>query len=329
MSEVMKVCNTSEYNNFLKQRGQVFRIFISAKDRWFAKGIKEKKKVGTPFVYSDDLILHMHSVRYLFKLSLREVAGLFEEMVKEFYKDSVYTVPHYSIVCRRLKALDIPIHDHRHNQNTEAVNICIDSTGINIYNTGGGHSKENACSRRYKRYDQVRKLHVALNHETGNVEQLTMTSGTKADHITGTALIEQLPNTVQKIYADRAYDRKSVRKACAKKNILQVIPATRPAVIRKPRHNDPPNLFDDRNEMISLRRQHAKDKDADLVWKQKHQYGNRAHVEGFFSRFKRKFGFHFVSKSEINRAQELKIKTKILNDFNQLGRAQYKYKKVA
>ena len=326
MSEVMKVCNTPEYNKFLKQRGEVFHIFIAAKDHWFAKDTQNKDKVGAPFTYSDDLILHMHIVRYLFTLSFRAVTGLFDEMVKKFYRDTYYSVPHYSIICRRLQALDIPIQDHRKNESTEPVHICIDSTGINIYNTGGGHSKENAGSRQYKRYEQVRKMHVALDHETGNVEHLIMTHGTKADHITGTTVIEQLPDSVQRVYADRAYDRKSIRKACAKKNIKQVIPATQPAVIRKPRHNDPPNLFDDRNEMIRLRRQHTHttNKDADKTWKKKQQYGNRAHVEGFFSRLKRQFGFHFVSKSEINRAQELKIKTKILNDFNQLGRAQYK-----
>jgi len=323
MPEKMRVCNTSQYNTSLKGRGHVFDHFTEIKESWFEPELRLIQQMGAPPVYSDALILKIHIVRYLFGLSLRAVTGLFEDMVQNFYKDPTYTVPHYSVICRRLKKLKVPIKDHRKDKKDGPIEICIDSSGINIYSTGGGHSKENAEARQHKGLDQVRKMHVALDAESGDVEDLIMTKGTKADHKIGAILIENLPESVENGYADAAYDRKPFRKACALKNIKQIIPAIQKAIIRKPGQNDPSHIFDERNESIRLRRQYSTPKEGDTAWRKQNKYGNRAHVEAFFGRFKRRFSFYFVSRSDVNRAQELRIKTRILNDFNKLGRAQY------
>lgn len=47
--------------------------------------------------------------------------------------------------------------------NMEDIEIAIDSTGISIYNNTPGHSKENSTDRKYRGYEQTRKLHVMLN----------------------------------------------------------------------------------------------------------------------------------------------------------------------
>ncbi|BET31306.1 hypothetical protein wKueTS_02820 [Wolbachia pipientis] len=47
--------------------------------------------------------------------------------------------------------------------NMEDIEIAIDSTGISIYNNTPGHSKENSEDRKYRSYEQTRKLHVMLN----------------------------------------------------------------------------------------------------------------------------------------------------------------------
>ncbi len=327
MPQKMKVCNTRQYNTYLKQRARIFGLLEIAKKQWYTEELSPLGQVGAPFVYSDDLILIIQTIRYLFSLSLREVAGFFEDMVEHHYKNFEYKVPHYSVLCRRLKQLNIPIKDHRERGGNGPIEICADSSGINIYNTGGGHSKENGGSRRHRGFDQTRKLHIVLDPETGDVENLLMTDGTATDYEAGAVLIEDLPDTVEKYFADGAYDKKPLRKALAKKNIKQVIPPMRSAIVRKPRHQDPPNTFDDRNTAIRLRRTYSSYEEGHKAWKEKEKYGTRSHVEGFFSRFKRRFGFHFVSKNEQNRAQELRLKVKILNDFNKIGRP--KFEKVA
>ncbi|WP_375316338.1 hypothetical protein [Wolbachia endosymbiont (group A) of Colletes cunicularius] len=45
----------------------------------------------------------------------------------------------------------------------EDIEIAIDSTSISIYNNTSGHSKENSENRKYRSYEQVKKLHVMLN----------------------------------------------------------------------------------------------------------------------------------------------------------------------
>ncbi|WP_374698227.1 hypothetical protein [Wolbachia endosymbiont (group B) of Limnophora tigrina] len=49
------------------------------------------------------------------------------------------------------------------------------------------------------------------------------------------------------------------------------------------------------------------------------KYGLRSHVETFFFRFKRIFGFSFKNKSEINREKELLIKCYLMNKFTAIG----------
>lgn len=325
MPQKMKVCNTAQYNTFLKQRGHISGLIQEALENWYAHPL-DSHQVGAPPTYTDKVFLMLATVRYLFKLSFRGTVGFMEDLLQNVYKLPHVTVPHYSVFCNRLKALNIPIRDHRTDKKGP-VEICIDSSGINIYNTGGGHSKENGEKRKHKHHDQVRKLHVALDPETGNVEELIMTTGKKADHASGAQLVETLPETVTCCYADGAYDKKPFRKACAQKNIKQIVPPIKTGVLRKPTKNDPSNVFEDRNAAIRLRRSYASYEEGHEAWKRQEGYGRRAHVEGFFSRFKRQFGFHFASKSEENRAQELRIKTKILNDFTKLGRA--RYEKVA
>nr|WP_261983814.1 hypothetical protein [Wolbachia pipientis] len=57
----------------------------------------------------------------------------------------------------------------------------------------------------------------------------------------------------------------------------------------------------ERNAAIRL----IKSYDCIKKWKEKVNYGKRAHIEGFFSRLKQIFGFSFRNKSEINREKEL------------------------
>lgn len=137
MPQKMKVCNTSQYNMYLKQRGKIFGLLNIAKTLWFAPQLQPLGQVGAPVVYSDDLILIMQTIRYLFKMSLRSVTGFFEDAVTHYFNDPDYTVPDYSVLSRRLQQLDIPLKDHREKDKNGPIEISIDSSGINIYNTGG------------------------------------------------------------------------------------------------------------------------------------------------------------------------------------------------
>ncbi len=54
-------------------------------------------------------------------------------------------------------------------------------------------------------------------------------------------------------------------------------------------------------------------------WKMMMKYGLRSHIEGFFFRFKKTFGFSLKNKSEMNREKELLIKCHLMNRFTEIG----------
>ncbi|WP_341818788.1 hypothetical protein [Wolbachia endosymbiont (group B) of Ennomos erosarius] len=75
----------------------------------------------------------------------------------------------YSQASRRFKKLNIKINDCRVDKsNMENIEIIIDSTSISIYSNTPGHSKENSADRKYRSYEQVRKLHyMQIGHTIG------------------------------------------------------------------------------------------------------------------------------------------------------------------
>lgn len=314
----MKVCNGAEYNRSLKQRGRIFHYFDEAVRNWL-------NKANSKFVYSDKLFEILVAVRYLLRTPFRQLQGLLEEYIKR--RNLKLPIPNFSTLCRRMKKKALKIIDHRSNQQkksmTRTVDILLDSSGINIYHTGGGHSKENVGDRKYKHYSQVRKMHIALNLETKDVVAMHMSSGSTADSTAAPIVVAKIAGRIDSIYADGGYDRVSVRKMCHARQATQIIPPHRNAVMRSPRKNDPPDLWVARNAAVAMMRSYINVEDGLNEWKKSQNYGVRSHVEGFFSRFKRCFGFHFMSRSDQARENELITKINLLNYFNKDNVARY------
>lgn len=315
MSQKMRVLNSSAYNTFLKNRGKIFSLIKNTCPIWYAKGIKKQR--GGNYQYSDALILTMYTVSYLTSSALRQTVGIFEDYI-ELCKLALST-PNFSTLSRRLKKLDVKILDHRQSKSDFSdVEIIIDSSTINMYNTGGGHSKANATHRSYKHYAQVRKMHVALDLDYKDVLSFSYGQGASSDHLAVKELIDSIDTKhIKTLRADRAYDRLTCYKLCYDHNIQPIIPPIRVAAIKDGTY------FQERNRVIQEIALHGRYEDGLKQWKLKVGYGLRSYVEGFFSRFKRIFGFSFKNKTEQNRANELKIKCNILNYFNSIGRAKF------
>lgn len=176
----MKVLNVRAYNTFLKNRGKFFGLIKNTCPIWYAKVIKKQR--GGNYQYSDALTLTMHTISYLTSSALRQTVGIFEDYI-ELFKLNL-NVPNFSTLSRRLKTLDVKIIDHRQSKcNISGVDIIIDSSTINIYNTGGGYSKANATNRSYKHYAQVRKMHVALDLAHKDVLSYAYSQGAFSDHL--------------------------------------------------------------------------------------------------------------------------------------------------
>ena len=312
----MRVCNAGDYNNSLKKRGDVFSILDKATKFWRYCDVEHVEK--SKYVYSHTLMNLMGCLRYLLRLPFRQLSGFLESYLRhKGFSD--LKAPDYSTLCRRMKKERLNFKDHlsdAEKSTSRYVSLLIDSSCINIYATGGGHSKANAETRLYKHYDQVRKLHIMLDLKTGDVLDMEMTEGAASDHLSGVPLIENCDLLIHSVCADAAYDPKPFREACYLKGAKQIIPPLLNARLVKSTKKEPPALWNDRNEAVRIIKLALTREEGKKQWKEQVQYGKRAKVEGFFHRFKKTFGFYFMSASEDARRNELVFKVMILNAFN-------------
>jgi transposase len=317
----MKVCNAADYNESLKKRGSIFHFFNEATRVWLYSTPNNPSK----YIYSDQMIEILATLRYLIRFPYRQLEGMLSEYIKE--RNLNLPIPNYSTLCRRIRALSLTIQDHRIKRNSDRENlmIAIDSTGISIYSTSGSHGKENGPYRQYRNLFQVRKLHVALNLKSKKVIAAKITSGTTMDADAVEDILANIEEQIDKVYADGAYDRRKVREACWKGSIKQVIPPHRNAILyHKSRKTSPPEIWKERDRAIIFMSKFINEEVGREEWKKKEKYGKRSLVEAFFGRLKTIFGFHFQSRDEKARENELLIKIKILNSFRDMGGAIFK-----
>lgn len=318
----MKVCNAADYNDSLKKRGRIFHLFDEATRVWLDKSVLKKDKCKN--IYSNQLIEILATLRYLFKYPYRQLEGVLEDYINMMRLD--LPVPDFSTLCRRMAKMRLKIHDHRNEaqQNkTGKIRVLIDSTGINIYHTTGSHSKENSTTRQFHGRQQVRKMHIVLDVETRNVLAMEMTSGIAHDSTPVPKLLHAIKQDIAEVYADAAYDLKPVRQACHERHAKQIIPPRCDAALKSAKKNEPDGLWDERNEAINLIKSYEIYEEGRSAWKKSMDYGKRALVETCMGRFKMIFGYHFMSKNDKARKNELMVKVNILNGFNKLGMARF------
>ena len=82
---------------------------------------------GRPPVFSDAAIQFCLSIKMLFKLPLRQTAGMVASLLRLAGLD--WPVPDYSTLCRRQKTLQVQIPYRRADG---PLNLLVDSTGIKL-----------------------------------------------------------------------------------------------------------------------------------------------------------------------------------------------------
>ena len=167
-------------------------------------------------------------------------------------------------------------------------------------------------------------MHIALDPKSKKAICMEVSSGKCADANMAPILLSGISSSIGKVYADGAYDREIVRKACLARGAKQIIPPNITAIIHNPSKKNPRGLWKDRNHAVKYMQKHDNREEGRKQWKKDHSYGVRSLIESFFGRFKAIFGFHFMSRNEISRKNELMIKIKILNSFIDLGGAVFK-----
>lgn len=122
-----RTTNWPSYNAALKKRGSLL-IWLDKEMAWLAP---HEGRPGRPPVFSSAAIQFCLSVKVLFKLPLRQTAGMVASLLRLAGLD--WPVPDYSTLCRRQKTLAVQIPYRRADG---PLNLLVDSTGIKFLGDG-------------------------------------------------------------------------------------------------------------------------------------------------------------------------------------------------
>jgi hypothetical protein len=303
-----RITNWRKYNESLVQRGSItFWFSDDVIDDWHHPN--DRPKVGHPFVYSDRAIECLLVLRELFQLPYRQTEGLARSLALLMQVD--VAIPDYTSLAKRAAGMGISLDVRRH---TGSIDVVVDSTGLKVFGEGEWKARKHGKSKRRT----WRKLHLAVNPDTQEIEAevLTENSGHDADQVEG--LLDQVAAEVDTFCGDGAYDQWKVYETLEKQTIRSVIPPRRNAKIKQHGNASAPPLPRD-VAIRDIRRLGRR------RWKETVGYHVRSLSETAMHRMKCCFGNKLKNRQLPNQRTEVRLRSKILNYFTHLGLPQFEW----
>ena len=177
-------------------------------------------KPGGQRVYSDMAIETGLVVRMVYKLAYRQTEGFLHSMASLLGLG--IEIPDYSTLCRRSRLLRKKLRIPKAASN-QPIHLMIDSTGLRIH---VGNARKPPKQRAW------RKLHIAVDRETGNIVASELTASRARDATRVPALLTQIQAPLVSVAADSAYDKEAVYEA-----IEAHSPGRRTRVVIPPQRN--------------------------------------------------------------------------------------------
>ena len=297
-----KVTNWAEYEAGLRRRGSLtLWVTEAAIDAWNAV---PRATPGGQATYSDSAIQTCLMLRTAFKLALRQAEGLMTSVVELLGCE--LAVPDHTTVSRR--AIKLP-SIARAALPEGPLHVVIDSSGLKVY--GAGDWLADKHGRRAPR--QYRKLHLAVDADSGQIVAVTLTSQDVDDPSQVAPLLEQIPGEIEQITADGAYDGEPTYEAIAARNpdIAVVIP---------PRSSSTQPLELGTNASRRDVHVHTVAALGRLGWQEVTGYGRRALVETTMGRYKALIGTRLRARNDAGRRTEAAVGAVVLNRMLAAGR---------
>ena len=161
-----------------------------------------------------------------------------------------------------------------------------------------------------------RKLHIAVDADTGHVAAAALTTSDVDDASQVGALLDQVDGPVTSFTADGAYDQDGVYgEVVSRHPETSVIVPPRSSAVPSDTAQTVPTMRDRHLQIIAERGRMAWQKASDYHW--------RVLVEADISRFKRVIGDGLRSRTDRRRATEVAIPVSALNQMLELGRPVY------
>lgn len=294
-----RIRNWPQYNKALSNRGSItFWFDEDAIQAWLNH--KKSGKRGKPRTYGSACIQCMLLLKSVYHLPQRATFGLVCSLLELMGLD--LPVPHPTILSRRAATLCIALP--RQNKG-EPLHVLVDATGLKVYGEGEWKVRTHGVGKRRT----WRKLHIAMNAETGEVLATVATTSNVSDKEVLPHLLEQIEDEIEQLTGDGGYDYATCYEAIAERKARAVIP---------PRRNARLNPHDDRFKARDRNIREAR-KLGRKNWKKQSRYHRRSLVETQMMRMKTVFGSGLSSRRFNNQATEMTVRCAALNRMTHLG----------
>ena len=236
-------------------------------------------------------------MRAVYRLALRQAEGL---IVSVFALLGVaLPVPDHTTLSRRGRALRLDLRADA----GRGIDLAIDSTGLRLARPSGGGR------------EGWRKLHIAVDPDTGRVLAEELTRSEAHDTVPVPAMLGRIAGRIGRVYGDGAYAGGPTHRAVAEHR--QCLPNAQG--VFRPRA--PAVRAASRLDPLSARGRHARHaaREGRAAWERATGYGRRNAAEWTFSRLKRVLGGALRSRSLAAQRVEDAIATRALNRMAGLG----------
>ncbi|MFA3920512.1 IS5 family transposase [Ruegeria hyattellae] len=195
-----RVTNCSEYNESLRQRGDV-KIWVSDERMQNWRSPRRKTRGGQAR-YSDLAIEICLTLRVVFRLPLWQAQGFMRSIARLMGMD--LAVSDFSTPSRRGKGLRITQSRRTAGQ---PITLIVDCTGLKVRGDDGWHEEKHGVRKARKTW---RKLHIPLDPETGDIAASELATEHVGDETALPDLMTVVDAGVSLFLADGAYDGQGV-----------------------------------------------------------------------------------------------------------------------
>jgi hypothetical protein len=292
----------AEYNKSLENRGSInFWFSDDAIKKWQAENLKKK---GRPFIFSDDAILALLMIRFVYHLPFRQLVGFAKSLIQLLGLS--LDVPHFTCIQKRMKKLTIP---KKYLDKRYVTDIVFDTSGLRVYSSGEWKKKKYGGRRRWK------KIHLGINLSTKEI----IFSKATDEYVHDLAHMEEVlkcgSRRKGKLLVDGIADTHGLYKMAAKYGKQLVTPPRKGA--------SPLTGTPFRRNSVRFLHLLGNDQDARAIWGKLTGYSQRSHVEGAFSTWKRIFGEELLSRTHETIDSEVYAKSLIYNKMKNSQRTRH------
>lgn len=260
---------------------------------------KTNRRSGRPRTYSNHAIETAVTLGLVFHLPSRQTEGFLKSLFALLTLQA--DVPDHTTISRRKANLCRVRLGGREARGS--VHILIDSSGLKVH---VGQMRKPPKNRDY------RKLHVAIDEQTGDVLACDLTCKGAHDSTRVGSLLSQIDRPLASMRADAAYDTNAVYQAArhhGERSPRVLIPPQKGALLSPTSASTR-----ERNRNIRSRARLGK-----RAWHTKSGYSLRAKVETTFSRYKGILGPAMRARRLVSQRVEARIACKILNQMTACG----------